>query len=140
MPTPVHESQLLTRLRDQAQSLGLQTRVDGPDGMAGEVESIRSKWFLGGRKVTYRMRCHLETGSHRVRCREAVIESSWGIPPPTFTVETTTTSGWTRSGTRTDRSPGGEGGALDYGRVREALSAIVEGAGWKFELEGGALP
>lgn len=139
MSHPAHESALLTALESRAKGLGLTTRLDGPDGLAGDTEAIRSKWFLGGRKVAYRFACRLDTRAHAVRFREAVVESSWGIPPPTFTVETTTTSGWERSGSRTDLSPGG-GGSLDLGPVREALRIATESAGWRFEVEPGRVP
>ena len=71
--------------------------------------------------------------------REAVVERNWGIPPPTLTVETSSTSGWKRSGTRKDVSVGG-GGPLDYAAVRDAAEKASAAAGWKFELEGGRVP
>jgi hypothetical protein len=57
---------------------------------------------------------------------DRVVERSWGIPPPTLTVETTSVQGWKRSGSRVDKSVGG-GGALDYARVRDALEKAVAG-------------
>jgi hypothetical protein len=68
-----------------------------------------------------------------------VVERSWGIPPPTLTVEKTTVSGWKRSGERKDVSVGG-GGTLDYAKVRNAVETASVAAGWKFQLEGGRLP
>ena len=56
-----------------------------------------------------------------------------------MTVETTTVSGWKRSGERKDVSVGG-GGTLDYGKVRNAVEAASVAAGWKFQLEGGRMP
>jgi len=68
-----------------------------------------------------------------------VTERSWGIPPPTLSVETTTTKGWERSGSRTDRSVGG-GGSIDYAQVRDKVKEAVSAAGWQFHLEGGRVP
>ena len=62
-----------------------------------------------------------------------------GIPPPTLTVEKTTVSGWTRSGTRKDVSLGG-GGALDYAHVRDGGETAGAAAGWSFQLDGGRIP
>ena len=113
------------------------TESDG--ALEGARETITAKWWLGGRKVTYKMSIRLSGAEHTAHFREVVVERSWGIPPPTLTVETTTTSGWTRSGTRTDVSPAG-GGTVDYARVREAVEKAVTAAGWTFHLEGGRLP
>lgn len=139
MPDALSASDLLAALKQQISALGLAVRDEGAQGLAAEVESIRAKWWLGGRKVTCRMACRLAEADRTVHFREAVIERSWGIPPPTFTVETTTVRGWKRSGARTDISlPGG--GALDYSRVREAVEKAVASAGWTFHLEGGRMP
>ena len=136
MSPALGRSDLLSRLTSTLRSLGLTANATGPDGLAGETESIRAKWFLGGRKVSYKMSCHLVEAEHCARFREMVAERSWGIPPPTLTVETTTISGWKRSGSRTDHSVGG-GGTLDYAQVRNAVEAAVAESGWQFRLEGG---
>ncbi|MFN3655781.1 MAG: hypothetical protein ACK4UO_00835 [Pseudolabrys sp.] len=107
--------------------------------LEGAREQITAKWWLGGRKVTYRASCRLAESERTVHFRDVVVERSWGIPPPTLTVETTTTSGWKRSGTRTDVSMPG-GGQVDYARVREAIETAVTAAGWTFHLEGGRMP
>ena len=113
------------------------TESDG--ALEATRETITAKWWLGGRKVTYKAAIRLASTEHTAHFREVVVERSWGIPPPTLTVETTTTSGWTRSGTRTDVSAPG-GGTLDYARVRNAVETAVAAAGWTFHLEGGRLP
>ncbi len=113
--------------------------ADRDGGLAGENEKILAKWWLGGRKVSYRMSCRFDEAARTVHFREAVVEKSWGLPPPTLSVEVTTTSGWTRSGSRTDASPAG-GGTVDYGRVRNAVEMAVTAAGWTFHLEGGRMP
>ena len=129
---------LCAEIAKQASACGLQVRTED-DTVVGEIEFIRAKWFLGGRKVSYRMSCKPNEADRMVRFREVVTERSWGIPPPTFTVEKTTVSGWRRSGERTDVSLGG-GGTLNYANVREALEKATLAAGWKFQLEGGRMP
>ena len=130
---------LLAELKKQTAALGLKTNDGANQQLAGEAESIGAKWWLGGRKVTYRMSCHPTDADHTLHFREATVERSWGIPPPTLTVEKTTVSGWKRSGERKDISVGG-GGTLDYARVRDAIERAVGAAGWKFHLEGGRMP
>ena len=139
MPNALGKLDLLAGLKSEAAALGLNPREDGKDKLSGEIESIKAKWLLGSRKAVYRMSCRLAEAEHTVLFREAVTEKSWGLPPPTFTVEKTTTTGWKRSGTRTDVSVGG-GGAIDYARVRNAMEQAAIGAGWIFQLEGGCLP
>lgn len=107
--------------------------------VSGTLETIKAKWFLGGRKVSYRMACSVDEPSRTVRFREAAIESSWGIPPPTLTVERTTQHGTRVSESRTDRGVGG-GGHLDYGGLREALEQTARAGGWQFTLELGKMP
>ena len=130
---------LLAELKKQAAILGLGLRDGAPGELRGEAESIGAKWWLGGRKVNYKMSCRLAEAERTLHFREAVVERSWGIPPPTLTVEKTTVSGWKRSGERTDVSLGG-GGKLDYARVREAVERAAVAAGWTFHLEGGRMP
>ena len=139
MPGILSAHELLAELRKQAAILGLSLRDDADGALHGEAESIGAKWWLGGRKVNYKMACRLAEAERRLHFREAVIEKSWGIPPPTLTVEKTTMRGWQRSGERTDVSLGG-GGKLDYARVREAMERAAVAAGWTFHLEGGRMP
>lgn len=139
MPDTLSEGDLIAELQRQTAGCGLKVREDAQHGLSGEAEKIRAKWWLGGRKVAYRMSCRLTEGDHTVHFREAVVEHSWGIPPPTLTVETTSVSGWKRSGERDDVSVGG-GGSLDYAKVRGAMETAIAAAGWKFHLEGGRAP
>jgi hypothetical protein len=131
---------MLAGLRKLAGDHGVGVRDGAPGELAGDAEKILAKWWFGSRKVSYRMSCRLSEPDRKVLFREAVIERSWGIPPPTLTVETTTTSGWKRSGQRKDISPGAQGGVLDYAGFRDAVDAAVTAAGWTFHLEGGRLP
>lgn len=85
------------------------------------------------------MSIRLAEAEHTVLFREAVAETSWGLPPPTLTVQTETASGWKRSGQRKDVSVGG-GGAIDYVRARNAMEQAATDAAWQFRLEGGRLP
>ena len=139
MAAVLDKPSLLAGLKSKAATLGVTVRDQTADGLSGEVESIVAKWFLGGRKVVYRMSCRLDESQHAALFREAVSEKSWGITPPTFSVEKTSVKGWERSGKRTDRSVGG-GGTVAYDRVREELKRAVSEAGWRFELEGGRMP
>jgi hypothetical protein len=139
MPDILSTQDMLTELKKQTAALGLKIRDDANQQLAGEAESIGAKWWLGGCKVTYRMSCRPTDADHTLHFREAVAERSWGIPPPTLTIEKTTVSGWKRSGERKDISVGG-GGTLDYARVRDAVEQAVTAAGWKFHLEGGRMP
>jgi len=139
VPNILSRNDLLTQIEKQTTALGLNTHAGSDSELIGDVDKIGAKWWLGGRSVNYRMSCRLTETDHTAHFREAVVEKSWGIPPPTLTVETTTTSGWKRSGTRVDKSIGG-GGALNYAQVRDAVEKATTAAGWKFQLEGGRLP
>ncbi len=139
MPNILSQHDLLAELHKRTAGLGLNVHEDAQQGLTGEAETIRAKWWLGGRKVAYRMSCRPTDADHTVHFREAIVERSWGIPPPTLSVETTTVSGWKRSGQRDDASVGG-GGSLDYAKVRDALERTTAAAGWKFHLECGRMP
>lgn len=104
--------------------------------VTGTLTAIKAKWFLGGRKVTSNFRCTLDPATHEARFRESAVESSWGLPPPTFTVETTSQYGSRVSTTRSDKGPGG-GGTLEFGRFRESVERAVQDAGWTFVYEVG---
>lgn len=138
MTTFATQIDLSARLKAALASLGVAvTERDGV--LAGEAEKIVAKWWFGSRKVAYRMSCRLDETARTAHFREAVIERSSGLPPPTMSVEVTTTSGWTRSGSRTDASPSG-GGSVNYAEVRNAVEKQVADAGWTFHLEGGRMP
>ena len=130
---------LLAALKAQATALGLKPLEENADGFRAEQENILVKWFLGQRKVLYRMSLHLTDADHSANFRELVKENSWGLLPPTLTVETTSISGWERSGTHKERSLAG-GGKVDFGKVREALKKTIADAGWTFHLEGARIP
>ena len=140
MATTLSMDALLAALKKLSTAHGLAVRDGANHEVAGEVEKIGAKWWFGGRKVSYRMSCRLAEADRTVQFREVVTERSWGIPPPTLTVETTSTSGWQRSGTRKDVSLGGQGGTLDYAGFREAAEQAVKAAGWTFHLDGGRFP
>jgi hypothetical protein len=117
---------LMNELKSKAATLGLTLQDDGQNGLSGTLEAIRAKWILGGRKVIYRMSCRPDDAEHVVLFREVVFGKSWGLPPPTLTVEKETISGWTRSG--------------HYAMVRTALEGVAAKAGWRFLFEGGRAP
>ncbi|MGA2565550.1 MAG: hypothetical protein ABSF41_01850 [Pseudolabrys sp.] len=87
------ERALINELEKQSAALGLTLHGDAGHGLSGEAEKIGAKWWLGGRKVTYRMSYRLTEPDHTVHFREAVVERSWGILPPTLKVEKMTVSG-----------------------------------------------
>lgn len=138
MPTPAAAADVKASVKSALAACGVAV-TDKDGGLAGEAEKILAKWWLGSRKVTYRMSCRFDEAARTVHFREVVLEKSWGMPPPTLSVEVTTTSGWTRSGSRTDTSPAG-GGTLDYAQARNAAEKAVTAAGWTFNFEGGRMP
>ncbi len=138
MPGCLAKQELTAELQKAAGNLGLTATSD--DGqVSGHVGKIRAKWWFGGRMVTYHMTCLLSEADHTVHFREAVAERSWGIPPPTLTVEHTTQAGWRVSGKRQDFSVSG-GGELDYAQARHSIEQAVTGAGWRFQLDAGRMP
>jgi len=134
------KAELLGMLKADAQRLGLVLRDEGGDGFRGEIEAILMKWMLGQKKMVYRMSLRLSEGDRTAHYREVVKESSFGLVPPSLTVETTGVKGWERSGTHTETMPDGKGGTIDYGRARETLRQAVEAHGWRFDFEGGRMP
>jgi hypothetical protein len=129
---------LVRRLTAIADTHGVKASTRENRTLTGAQEVIKSKWFLGGRKLTYRMRCDLDEPARTVRFREATAESSWGVPPPTVTVEQTVQRGTRASESRTDRGAGG--GHLDYGSLRDDVEAAVRSSGWQFVFEPGRHP
>jgi hypothetical protein len=139
MADSLSRSDLATRLASITSAHGVTITASDERTLAGTKEAITSKWFLGGRKVVYRMSCDFDDASRAVRFREAVRESSWGVPPPGFSVETTTQKGTRVSASRTDRSVGG-GGKLDYGDLRAAFEQAAAAGGWQIKVELGKMP
>jgi len=134
------KAEILNNLKTEAKHLGLTLHDESGEGFKGDVESILIKWMLGQRKMVYKMSCVLSEPDHIANFREVVKESSWGLLPPTLTVESTSTKGWERSGTHTEKPLGGKGGTVDFGKVRESLKQTVAAGGWQFHLDGGKLP
>ena len=139
MADSLSRSDLAARLASITSAHGLTVTASDERALAGTKEAITSKWFLGGRKVVYRMSCEFDEAACTLRFREAVRESSWGVPPPTFSVETTTQKGSSVSASRTDRSVGG-GGHLEYGNLRAAFEEAAGTAGWQMKVEVGKMP
>lgn len=113
---------------------GGQVSTRDAHGVSGTLTAIKSKWFLGGRKVTDSVTCRLVPDAHEVHLREAAVETSWGFPPPTFTVETSSQCGSRVSQSRTDAAIGG-GGTLEFGRFREDVEKVTNESGWTFVYE-----
>ena len=134
------KADMLASLKAEAKRLGLTLREESGEGFKGDVESILIKWMLGKKTAVYRMSVRLAEAERAVHFREMVKESSWGLLPPTLTVETTSTKGWERSGTHSEQPVVGGGGTVDFAKVREALKQTVAAGGWQFNLEGGRMP
>jgi hypothetical protein len=76
MSAVLTQSELLADLKAQAAALGLRVRDEGGDRLSGEMEAIRAKWFIGSRKVAYRMSCRLAEAERAVHFREAISEKT----------------------------------------------------------------
>jgi hypothetical protein len=128
------QPELLARLTSIASSHGGTSSMPDDHTVMGMLTVIKAKWFLGGRKVTSNFTCTLDPATHEARFRESAVESSWGLPPPTFTVQTTTQYGARVNQTRVDKGIGG-GGKLEFGKFREEVEQAVKDAGWGFEYQ-----
>ncbi|MFN7813702.1 MAG: hypothetical protein ACK5SI_13690 [Planctomycetia bacterium] len=86
MNAPIAENHLLEKIADAVKAAGgtITSREDRV--LNGTLTAITSKWFLGGRKVTDSVTCRLVPEAHEVHLREIAVETSWDMPPPTFTV------------------------------------------------------
>ena len=134
VPSTLSQAELLSTLLAVA-TANTDTALSATDGtITGTLTAIKAKWILGGRKVTSNFRCTLDPATHEAHFRESAMESSWGLPPPTFTVETTSQFGSRVNTTRKDAGVGG-GGRLEFGKFREDFEQAVQNAGWKFIYE-----
>ena len=127
-------AELLARIAAVVTEAGGSVKSSNGSLVEGSVTAITSKWFLGGRKVTNNFRCSLDPESSQVRYRESAVETSWGLPPPTLKVETTSQYGTRVKQTRTDTSLGG-GGRLEFGKFREQIEQAAQEIGWGFVNE-----
>jgi len=123
--------ELMQRLSLVASSHGGTSSMPDDHTVTGTLTAIKAKWFLGSRKVTSKFACVLDASAHEAHFRESAVESSWGLPPPTFTVQTTSQCGTRVNATRVDKSVGG-GGLLEFGKFRESVERAVKDAGWEF--------
>lgn len=128
------QAELLARLSSIASHHGGIASMPDECTVAGTLTAIKAKWFLGGRKVTSNFTCTLDTASHEAHFRESAVESSWGMPPPSLTVQTTSQYGTRVNATRVDKGVGG-GGRLEFGKFREEVEQAVKDAGWEFVFE-----
>ena len=128
------QAELLARLSSLASSHGGTASMPDDHTVKGTLTAIKAKWLLGGRKVTSNFTCSLDPANHEAHFRESAVESTWGMPPPTFTVQTTSQYGARVKATRVDTSVGG-GGILEFGKFRESVEQAVKDAGWEFLYE-----
>lgn len=131
MNTPLGEDALLDKLAAAIQAAGGTISSRDVHAVNATLTAIMSKWLLGGRKVTDNVTCRLVPEAHEVHLRETAVETSWGLPPPTFTVETTVQTGSRVTTTRADKAVGG-GGRMEFGRFRDTVAQATQDAGWAF--------
>ena len=131
MNTPLGEDALLDKLAAAIQAAGGTITSRDVHAVNATLTAIKSKWLLGGRKVTDSVTCRLVPETHEVHLRETAVETSWGLPPPTFTVETTVQTGSRVTTTRADKAVGG-GGRMEFGRFRDTVAQATQDAGWAF--------
>lgn len=129
---------LVALLRETAAPFGLTVDTPSPTLVRAAQDAIVSKWFLGGRKAAYRASCALDEAAHVATFREILTESSWGVPPPALTVETSSQHGTTVNKSVKVTGPGG--GKVDLGAARAAFERAITGAGWQFVFESGKFP
>ena len=127
-------AELLHRVSLVASSHGGTSSMPDDHTVEGALTAIQAKWLLGERKVTSNFTCSLDPATHEAHYRESAVESSWGLPPPTFTVQTTSQHGARVKETRVDKGVGG-GGTLQFGKFRESVEQAVKDAGWEFGFE-----
>jgi hypothetical protein len=123
---------LLEAISEAVKSAGGTITHQDHQTVQGTLSAITSKWFLGGRKVTDSVTCRLVPGAHEVHLREVAHESSWGLPPPTLTIEKSTQAGTRVSSSRIDATMGAGGGRLEFGKFRDTVEQATRDAGWAF--------
>jgi hypothetical protein len=129
--TTLSQAELMERLSLIARSHGGTSSMPDDHTITATLTAIKAKWLLGGRKVTSNFTCTLAPAMHTAEFRESAVETSWGLQPPTFTVQTTSQYGGRVKETRVDRGVGG-GGILEFGTFRESVERAVKDAGWEF--------
>lgn len=132
MHEPIPEPDLLKKISAVLEAAGGTITSREAHALNGTLTAITSKWFLGGRKVTDSVTCRLVPDAHEVHLREVAHESSWGLPPPTLTIERSTQAGARVSSSRVDATMGAGGGRLEFGKFRDAVEQATRDAGWAF--------
>ena len=99
IPDVKSKHDLIAELQRQTSALGLNVHEDAETGIE-QRSGIRFGEVVAGRPQGRLPHVMPADGGRitRIHFREAVVERSWGIPPPTVTVETSSVSGWKRSG------------------------------------------
>mgnify|MGYP006267347415 CR=1 FL=1 len=131
MHAQIAEADLLEKLAAAIQAAGGTIISRDVHAVNATLTAIKSKWLLGGRKVTDSVTCRLVPETQEVHLRETAVETSWGLPPPTLTVETTVQTGSRVTATRADKAVGG-GGRMEFGRFRDTVAQATQDAGWAF--------
>jgi len=130
---------LLERFAHLAADHDVALSPEGQDTLRGELDVSLGRWMIGGHSIKYRCWCRLDETARTVTFRESTTETSWGVPPPTVTVERRTQAGARVSETTVTSAPGG-GGRLDYGALGERLAEVTRELGWEFRYEAGKKP
>lgn len=128
---PMHElrEQVAATLHDAGWEVVL-----SDDALSASREVIRSRWFLGSRRISLRLRCRFDEAAHTVRFQETAKEVAAGLPPPTFSFTVHRQSGLDLRETRRDFSPCGSG-MLAYGDATKWLHTLCTNAGWMPEMQ-----
>ena len=117
----------------QLSAAGWKVRSDG-SSVSAEREDILGKWFLGTRSVKLHTDLQFDEPEKILYFREVAAEKTIGLPPPAFSVSTTTQSGIQVNERRTDVGLGG-GGTMEYGRARQLIEQKCVSEGWTFKLK-----
>ena len=139
MPAIATSAELLDSLKGLAIQQGLTLHTADGTRLEGSHEAIKAKWFLGANKSVYSFSCALDDATRTVRFRESILDRSWGLPPPSFKVESYSQSGTKVTSTKTQKGIGG-GGNLDFGAWREICAQATVDAGWQFNHEAMRAP
>ena len=133
------KASLLERFAFLAADHDVALSPEGRDTLRGELEVSLGRWMIGGHSIRYRCWCRLDEAARIVTFRESTTETSWGVPPPTVTVERRTKGSTTAPDAKGARTTDG-GGRLDYAALRERFADATRQAGWEFRYEAGEQP
>ncbi|HEY0848256.1 MAG TPA: hypothetical protein VGE12_23005 [Noviherbaspirillum sp.] len=97
-------------------------------------EDIRSRWFLGSRRVSSQLHCRFDEVARVLHVQEVAREVAVGIPPPALRSARYRQQGTHVRETFRDTGPFGSG-TLEYGKAQEWLHTLCREAGWSLATE-----